>query len=258
MSVLDSLKTKAGPLPVWAWAAIPAGAYVAYSYYKAASGGNTDAPTDDFMSPVGDDFDTGFPSIPPPDEPPTSDRPLPEPDPYTNADWERDAVSWAIGQGLNPLAAITGVRAYLYGRPSSVNREQMNILRQIIVAKGSAPDGGNIPPLSEVSHEPPDKNTAIPAPPGGVGLRKIQGKLQATWNASRTANVRYEVEHKRDKGPWVLLRSTDNNHAEFEAREGAHTVRVRARNKHGYSAYAQSNTLVIARDTQPPKRKANA
>jgi hypothetical protein len=253
-----SLTTKIGPLPAWVWASIPAGAYVIYSYWSRSRNDESGGVPEDSDTPFApeDEFINGYPSLPGYNQQPegSPNLPLPAPDPYTNRDWELDAIRWAVGQHHNALDATRAVTSYLYRRPPSINSGQMNILRAIIANKGPAPEGATIPPLDTDTPGPSPSPTVKPTPPSNVNLRLAGGKVNGTWNPSTTPKVVYEVERRLNNGPWRLIARTPERAVNFESAKGTNVIRVRARNSHGFSGYVASPPLKVLERTEPKNR----
>lgn len=192
--LLDRAQQKIGPLPAWMWAAIPAGAYVIWSYMNRG----TEGIVEDGVPGEEDFLDTGgYPFIPGYDSAPDGSPNFPPPDPpeFTNKDWERQAISWGLSHGHGPSVIIPAVTAYLYGAPAKVNSGQRTALDQVIAALGPAPEGGTYPPLiSKPPPKPPPKkdDPKIPAIKGLKMTAEIgTGKVIMQWSRL-TGNYRYE------------------------------------------------------------------
>lgn len=193
--LVGRLGNKIGPLPVWLWAAIPAGAYVVYSYYKVNQG--ADEIIDSTIPGVVDEFDSGYPSLPGYNNAPDGSPNLPPIDPpeFTNRDWERQAISWLIGQHVSAATAARAVSSYLWGSPARLNTSEYQALERVVSAIGPAPEGGTWPDRPGPGTPPKPK----PKPPVNVpevrGLRMTAergtGKVVMQWSRL-TGNYRYE------------------------------------------------------------------
>lgn len=178
---------KVGPLPAWAWAAIPAVGYIAYSYYRAAKSDNaatvdqanpTADPTDpnaDYGLNTGGAYLPGYGSVPYGSSNPPID-PLTTTPTVTNETWGRMAMNWLISQGITSSDALTAVNSYLYGNPQTVNSTQLDALQSVLMHYGPAPQPAFVPSITP----PPAKTTPGPvtnavARPTGVT------SVSATW-----------------------------------------------------------------------------
>lgn len=264
--VMRRLTTKVGPLPAWAWAAIPAGAYVAWSYYRVSTGQGDDLLEEEL--PLEDEFEIpgtpglpGYPGVPDG----SSNLPLPPIDEYTNQEWQQDAIKWLIANGVNALTATRAITSYLYGTPATLNAEEMNALGRVIAAKGPAPEGGTIPGRTPGTKPKPTPvpSKSAPKPPGAISLRIASGKLNATWNPSATPGSTYELERKINASPYRLIARTTRTGHLWESPAGTITVRVRATNKYGRSKYVTSGSVKLVKATfpkpkPPPRRRRRA
>lgn len=131
------LKAKAGPLPVWGWAAVAAGGFVIYRYIRnrqsaaastAASGttGGTTIPTDLLGTSTSS-------------TPTTYD---------TLAEWEQAAISQLSGQGLGGADAANAIGNWLNG--TCVSASVYNQLSGVITTTGLPPgyDSTTLPALT--------------------------------------------------------------------------------------------------------------
>lgn len=230
MELAERLTTKVGPLPAWAWAAIPAGAYIIYSYLnRGDDGGVVEAPVDEEFINEG-----SYPSLPGyPDAPYGSpnypdDR---EPDRYNNQDWSQQAIAYLISTGVRSEVANRAIGAYLYGLPPTLNNEEYNALQRALLQLGPAPDGGRIPPRT--GKPPPDDK-----PPKGTPKVPAVRNLTMTANAKTnlvvlrwgrlTGNFRYEYNIASENEGWgkeKIVRGTRVT----ETRKGPKGTRLNAR-----------------------------
>jgi len=111
------LGKRAGPLPIWGWAAVAAGSFVAYRFIKARNSANavlastgttggTTIPAD--LSSVGSAISTGAGSF------------------SSMAAWEQAAITYLTGNGLAPTDALNAISAYTSG--SCVDQSAYNAL----------------------------------------------------------------------------------------------------------------------------------
>lgn len=175
--LLDRITTKVGPLPAWAWAAIPAAGYVAWSYYRASQGtaeGVTDAATGgaegtdaaDYGINQGGTYLPGYGSAPNGSSnlPPVT---VPE---FNNLAWARQAVNYLISEGIPALDAVTAINAYIYGVPSQITQAQFNALQKAIQKFGPAPETAFPPTVKPPTTTPPPAVVKVPEAPTTVSL----------------------------------------------------------------------------------------
>lgn len=188
MEVLDSITNKVGPLPAWAWAAIPAAGYVAWSYYKAAqgegviaddsTGGAEGTSAEDYGLNTGGTFLPGYGSAPGG----SSNLPAVDTPQFNNSAWFKQAMNFLIGEGVPAMDAVTALNAYIYGFPTEITQTQFNALQKAITKIGAAPDGGFIPTVKVGTTAPPATGVKVPEAPTTVSI--------ALPNAT-TANVKW-------------------------------------------------------------------
>lgn len=232
--LVTRLTTKVGPLPAWAWAAIPATAYVAWSYYKASQGDSYISDVEDtgelsVYDPVGEyGINSGGAYLPGygtmPDG--TSNLPPVEAPKPTNQTWFRQASNYLISEGFQPKDIITALNAYLYGTPDKINSTQMNALQRALIFLGAAPEPAFIPaetpntpnPVPKPptpptpkppTPKPPAKVTPAPKPPINLKLVKsgVSGIYRATWQAPKdgTRPDSYVVQKQFNAGSWTSV-----------------------------------------------------
>jgi len=202
---MGRLTNKVGPLPAWAWAAIPASLYVAYSYYRASQ--NPSAPID-----AGADTSTGDPvadyginngsSLPSYGSAPSGSSNLPpvEQPQYTNAKWAQQAVTYLVSQGALPTDAVLVVNAYVLGYPQVVTAAQKALLEKAIKQFGPLPEGGGtIPtvnaPAPKPTPTPTPKPTTPTKPKAPTGVRAVargKGVVAVAWAPTPTA-TKYRI-----------------------------------------------------------------
>jgi hypothetical protein len=200
-SVGNKLTTRIGPLPAWAWAAIPAGGFIIWSYIRNASAG-AGVNGDPAPAPVDEEYlNTGYPSITPSggfvtapsgsSNPPTVTQP-----PYTNTLWRRDAYNYLISQQIEPVMAVRVLDAYLKGLNIQLNVTEMNALQMAIGHLGEAPNGGKIP-ATEPGKAPTDP-TMVEA------KLTTATTIVVTWQPPQETNgivLGYLISLRRDGNP---------------------------------------------------------
>jgi hypothetical protein len=179
---------KVGPLPAWAWAAIPAVGYIGWSYYKAAKGDttatDTTTPTDttgvtDYGINPGGSYLPSYSATPYG----SANPPYIDPPQYTNTTWSRQAINYLIGQGISSGDAVTAINAYINGVPSTINSTQMAALQRAIAQLGPAPETAFLPgtsgtPTPVTTVKVPEQPTTVRAVQVGKGARVTWGPPQ--------------------------------------------------------------------------------
>ena len=181
--IKESLTTKLGPLPAWAWGATLGGSYVVYRYIKSAQAGNATQGVD--TSAVGDvgtasDFSQGFGQTSPGLGGINGSTGIltnqTDQAPADNVTWGKEAVNWLISQGINPLVAADAIGAYLYGTGQQLNATETAALNMALKHFGTPPEGVIQPPpttpIPSPTTKPPPKpavapkfTTLVPNPP---------------------------------------------------------------------------------------------
>lgn len=259
MEVLNRLTNKVGPLPAWAWAAIPAAAYVAYSYYRAANS-TEDAPVEEGPStePTGDYATDGYgvnngASLPGYGTAPngTSNIPPVETPKLTNETWFRQASNYLIGEGVTSTDVVTALNAYLYGSPQKINSTQMSALQRALIRFGVAPDPAFVPeleakpttPAPKPTPKPTTKPVAKPNQPRNVKITKTQfaGIYRISWAAPSGGGplTTYVVQKQFNAGAWQTVAAGASWFADINGvGKGMLTARVAAVGPGGQSGWA--------------------
>lgn len=153
---LGRITNKVGPLPAWAWAAIPAVGYIAYSYYRASQDIGIEPGSDVTSDGTEPDYGIntgGIPSLPGYTANPagTSNLPYIDNPQMNNVTWMRQAINYLISEGVSASDANTAINAYLFNSPSSINQTQMNALQKAIARFGPPYEGspGTFPTLNQ-------------------------------------------------------------------------------------------------------------
>ena len=277
--LLERMTNKVGPLPAWAWAAIPAVGYIGYSYYKAAKGDTTatdTTATDPLLDPTagyglntGGSYLPGYGAIDGSGNLPYVGTPT-----YNNQTWSRQAINFLISEGISASDAITAINAYINGYPPTLNSTQMAALQKAITKFGPAPETAYIPTLSgSTSPTPttvkvPEQPTTVSASQSGAhGIKVIWGPPQQLGGS---AIIGYKVElykrtlstttgtplggtpvHADTTTTWSIAQSqlvlAGARTAFFSglASKTVYLARVYARNVKGYGPYTQSGSVTI-------------
>lgn len=178
--VTDRLTSKIGPLPAWAWAAIPATGYVVWSYYRASQDGGTDVvdeplPEDEYGVNLPDPGNSYLPGYgPTPDG--SGNLPYIDPPQYTNLVWGRQAINYLISEGVSAVDASIAISAYINGYPQTVNQTQMNALQKAIQRLGPAPETYHMPTLgpgTPGTGNRPEAPTTVTAVQSGANGAKV-------------------------------------------------------------------------------------
>jgi hypothetical protein len=201
--LLERMTNKVGPLPAWAWAAIPAVGYIGYSYYKAAKGDTTatdTTATDPSLDPTaGYGLNTGgsyLPSYGAIDG--SGNLPYVGTPTYNNQTWSRQAINFLISEGISASDSITAINAYINGYPPTLNSTQMAALQKAITKFGPAPETAYLPtlaggtsPTPTTTKVPEQPTTVVAAPYGTRGIRVTWGPPQQLGGS---AVIGYKVE----------------------------------------------------------------
>lgn len=201
-TVGDSLGTKVGPLPVWAWAGMAAaGVSAAILIRRRMRGGSTpdaEAPepgieVDGSSTPspflpggfvIGGGATQATGSTGPADTPTAPERPR------TNSDWQIDAQRFLIGRGYQGTVVTDALARFLSGRP--LTPQGAAIIDAAIAAVGAPPQPVP-PPTVSPTPEPvpsPGGGGSTPAKPAARGTTvvsktdqgtELYGLVQAAW-----------------------------------------------------------------------------
>lgn len=195
-SLFSRMGNKIGPLPAWAWAAIPAGAYVILSYYRAsrADVAVSDIPVEDGAAGTDEEWygvnpgfggtslpgyasaATGSSNAVPPVETPR----------YDNQTWFRQVSNWLISEGVLSTDIVTALNAYLYGSPEAITEQQMDALQRGLIRYGAAPDPAFVPQVVKSQTVPapaPSAPAPTPAPaPAPAPAQPVMPRYAPTRN----------------------------------------------------------------------------
>lgn len=259
--VVDSFKTKVGPLPLWAWTAVPAGAYVIYAYWKRKQ--EPEGPPlvveDGLEGDEGanqDYLNTGLPSIGPGSNIPGYQA-APEGTsnlPQTNDAWYYKALSYMTGQGKNPAEVAKALGAYIYGVPATISQSQLDIINETISKVGAPPMFAQIPSVTQPTTTTPSAPVGVPAKPTGFRIvsMKPSGKAVGVgfvWNApiaseGQVTQYILEREHVGNPGVWArqVVTGTATSATVVTAvpvgKSARYNFRLAAVNAKGISPYA--------------------
>lgn len=260
--VLSSFTTKVGPLPLWAWTAVPAGAFVIYSYWKSRQ--TPDGPPLVYEDGLeGDEgaqdeyLNTGLPSV-------GSGQIVPKgtnlngwqvaPDgssnmPETNDTWYQKALAYLTGQGANALQSSTALSAYIYGFPNAISESQAVLIERAVKGVGAPPSASYLPTVTKPATPDTPGTTKPPATvkttkPGSVkGLKVVNNTVQ--WQAGSTGGspiTGYRVDIYMGKNVWRPITPSASWYATIPtglAKKGTKTsVRVAAVNKNGTGPFS--------------------
>lgn len=267
--VLDSFKTRVGPLPLWAWTAVPAGCFIIYSYWKSRQ-----STTDEGFPIVVEDplegdegyLNTGLPSV-------GEGSIIPKgtnlngyqsaPDgssnlPKTNDLWYQEALTYLTGQKANALQATTALSAYIYGVPNSISESQAALIERAVQGVGPPPTLAYTPTINKPATPKPTTTTPTsPKPttsntskPGAVKNLKVVGNT-VQWTAGSSGGTPitgFRVDVYMGNNQWKAINPSASWYAIIPkglAKSGTKTsVRVAAVNKNGTGPFA-TTTVVL-------------
>lgn len=230
MEIAERLTQKVGPLPAWAWAAIPVGGYIVWTYLQSSSveaATATDGPTDEGT------YEEGYPTLPGYENAPygSPNRPEVEPPRYTNLEWSQQAIAYLISIGVRSDTANRAISAYLYGLPPTLNNEEYRALQRVLLQLGPSPRPGRIPPRP--GNRDPRQPSKVPAIKGlKMTASSKTDRVVMSWNRL-TGNFSYEWNIAGDGEGWKADKTTRGTRA-VESRRGlkanrTFTGRVRAK-----------------------------
>jgi hypothetical protein len=175
---------KIGPLPVYGWAAVGGGTYLAYYLYKQHSsnvnaaqtaaangtvGGVNPLPLDPALSGVASTSSVAT-------------------DPFQT--WRTSVLSALQAQGLSQSAAITALNDYLAGQ-AIPNATSANVLKNVLGTIGLAPGYGYLPvtaaktaPPVTTTHTPSETHVTTPNTGGGGSRPATVSKVVAATPAT--------------------------------------------------------------------------
>lgn len=162
---------KLGPLPIWAWGAIPAGSYVVYKYLHKSSAPVVDSGTAAIdTGDVGsaDDFSNGLSNASGGFIANTSNgtsNVATQPAVTDNLTWGKEAQNYLVALGVSVTDAATAIASYLYGTGQTLNASQSAALAEAIKHLGTPPEGVIIPPPTTPVNPPAIKPVPLPVKP---------------------------------------------------------------------------------------------
>lgn len=256
MELLDRMQNKIGPLPTWAWVAIPAGGYVVLSYMRSRNA--TPMPVDEAVSDSSavDDYgiNTGSSFLPSYGAAPSGSSNLPGfqvPD-FDNLAWSKQGINFLISEGVTPTDAATAIGAYINGFPTTLNSSQMAALQKVLQRFGAAPDGSTYLPTQADNANPTP--TAVPEMPTTVNAVLLGNNgVRVTWGVPQQANgtiLGYRVSWQSGKnnvwtnaGSSLVLPTARSYDQSGLARKTWYRFYVEARNAKGWSQKAGKSIL---------------
>lgn len=211
--VVSSLTKKVGPLPLWAWTGIPAGAYVIYAYWKRRNSGEdanyplvVEDPLEGDEGANQDYLNTGLPSvgagvsIPGYQAAPTGTSNLPA----TNDDWYTKALNYLVGQGANALDAARALSAFVYGTSTTLPQSGLDLINQAVEEVGAPPTAtGFNPTLEKPKTTTPTPTTPKPTTPTPTTPKPTTPKPTTPKPNAPTTGKKPKVPGKVRKLSWV-------------------------------------------------------
>jgi len=254
IELLKRMTNKVGPLPAWAWAAIPAVGYIGWSYYKAAQGDSVVDPTSDAANDTLDNqYGINVPSAYLPSYGATpygsSNLPYIDTPQYTNLMWSRQAINYLISEGVSPTDAVTAISAYINGYPTTLNTAQSQALQKAIAKLGPAPEGTSFVPGTNTTTP-----QVVPEAPTSVTATALSTtSARVNWQPPQRTNgaiIGYRVQAYKfpaagaTKWPLVktmlVLPATRSFTFTGLSAGTSYAIHVEARNAKGYGPYAQA------------------
>ena len=187
MAFADTLKSKAGPLPVWAWGVIIGVIIVGATYYFRSRTAVAGATADDATSVAYPDVEggTGLSSggaVVNADGSSDDDGGF-----FSNSAWLAAGVAWAVGQAMNPLTVQRALQKYLDG--DDLTQAESDIVSAVVKKFGLPPTGtigvSDVVTDQKVVLQDPKKDTdpitpAVTPIPANVALSPVGTAL---WKA---------------------------------------------------------------------------
>lgn len=253
MELLDRMQNKIGPLPTWAWVAIPAGGYVALSYFRASRSADEGPVAENISdSSAVDEYgiNTGSSYLPSYGAAPAGSSQLPSisTPQFDNLSWSKQAINYLITEGVSPTDAATAINAYINGFPTTLNSTQFNALQKALTRFGPAPDGSTyLPTLATPTT--PTPTTAVPEAPTTVTATASGAGFVVKWGAPQQTGgspiIGYQIRWEgydgksyRNLGSTLALPSA-RSHTITPATKGRwYKIYVKARNAKGYGPEA--------------------
>lgn len=257
MELLDRMQNKIGPLPTWAWVAIPAGGYVALSYLRKSR--EVPMPEDAAVSDSSavDDYgiNTGSSFLPSYGAAPGGSSNLPDigTPKFDNLSWSKAAIAFLITEGVTPTDAATAVNAYINGFPTTLNSTQFNALQKALQRFGAAPDGSTyLPTLANNANPAP---TAVPEAVTTVNAVLLgTNGARVTWGVPQQPNgtiLGYRVSWQSGKnqvwtnaGSTLILPTVRSYDVTGLSRKTWYRFYVEARNAKGWSTKTGKSLLI--------------
>lgn len=181
MNISETLKSKAGPLPVWAWGLIIGVVIVAGMYWRSSrsaalsAGSPTTEPTMAVPDLSGSSDGLGASSSGGGGSGGSTTTPDSSPQFTSNAAWMTYAVAKLISEGNNPLSTQIALANYLAGK--TLTAAEQGLVNQAIARFGLPPNGVDmtptlapvVTPLPSIVTKPVPVNDA--PPPGYTGKK---------------------------------------------------------------------------------------
>lgn len=164
-----------GPLPLGAWIAVVAGGLGIAFYSRSQQTTVIDVPVESGNGVPGVGEGTGWIAVPPPTSAPPG-----APEPATNDEWGRLAISRMIAIGYDPAAVDTAVRKYLGA--DALNAQEYAIIREALRLLGSPPIPLPAPPPAPVIPGPTPTPTPTPPPAPSPVPQGIRIHVVTPWN----------------------------------------------------------------------------
>lgn len=176
-TITESLTRKLGPLPTWAWAAIPFGGYVAYAWWRSRSApavvdGGEVIPEDEI-------YLEGLPTVPTggfnvAGGGSTATVAPPEDTIDSNLEWGNRAVGFLISTGVSPTIAASAIGKYLYGSDIPLNAQETAALNEALRKIGIPPEGVIVPPATTAPPTP----TPVTPPPAKAAPKPVAAPVK--------------------------------------------------------------------------------
>lgn len=157
---------KIGPLPVYGWAAVGGGTYLAYYLYKSHSSNVAAAQTAAANGTVG-----GVTPLLDPSYSTAASTSSVTTDPFQT--WRTSVLSALQANGLSQSAAITALNDYLAGQ-AIPNANSANVLKNVLGTIGLAPGYGYLP-VTAAKTAPPVTTTHTPSETTHVTTPRVGG-----------------------------------------------------------------------------------
>jgi len=169
----SGLRSKAGPLPIWAWGALLGLVAVGFIYWRSsnaaansAAAGTTDSGSQ--IDPTVDYTAAGLGATQASSDTTNADTSSSTPVYGDNDSWVSGIVQWLNGQGKDPIKVRQALTNYLNG--GIITPDQLAIIKSAIGYAGDAPDGLAGTPTEAVTPPVKAPGSVIPGPVRGTNL----------------------------------------------------------------------------------------